>query len=153
MNPQTKLREAGLVLPSITPMVEPLVHCVRDGDLLYLSGKGPKTSDGSFITGKVGAGITVEEAYDHARSVGLLLLAACNAELGSLDRIQRVIKLLGFVNAAPTFTDHAKVVNGCSDLMVLVFGKEDGRHARSAIGAGSLPNGITVEVEAIFRVR
>lgn len=96
------LRKAGIVLPSITPMPEPLVHCVRDGDLLYLSGKGPRTSDGGFVTGKVGADVTVEEAYDHARSVGLLLLAACEAELGSLDRIERVVKLLGFVNAVPT---------------------------------------------------
>jgi enamine deaminase RidA (YjgF/YER057c/UK114 family) len=153
MSPQERLRAAGLTLPALAPMPGPLLHSVRDGDLLYLSGKGPRTAEGANITGKVGEDITVEEAYQHARIVGLSLLAACEAELGSLDRVERVVKLLGFVNAVPSFTDQPKVVNGCSDLLVEIFGEEKGRHARSAIGAGSLPNGITVEIEAIFRVR
>jgi enamine deaminase RidA (YjgF/YER057c/UK114 family) len=153
MTPTANLHRAGLALPPIAPMSGALVHCVRDGNLLYLSGKGPRTADGGFVTGKVGDGVSVEDAYDHARSIGLSLLSVCAAELGSLDRVERVVKLLGFVNAAPGFTDHAKVVNGCSDLMVEVFGDENGRHARSAIGAGSLPNGMTVEIEAIFRCR
>jgi enamine deaminase RidA (YjgF/YER057c/UK114 family) len=122
----------------------------RDGNILYLSGQGPRKPDGSFHTGKVGAEVTVEDAYDHARLVGLGLLAAARAACGNLDGVE-VLKVLGMVNAAPDFTEHPMVINGCSDLFVQVLG-DRGRHARSAVGMGSLPGNITVEVEAILRL-
>jgi len=104
------------------------------------------------VKGKLGAEFTVEQGYQHARSVGLALLAVMKAELGSLDRVSRVVKLLGMVNGTPEFTDQPKVINGCSDLFVEVFG-DQGKHARSAVGMGSLPNGIPVEIECIVEVR
>ena len=122
------------------------VHAVRTGDLLYLSGKGP-----GAVTGKVGAGISVEDAYGHARETGLILISVMRQELGSLDRVNRIVKVLGMVNAVPEFGQQPAVINGCSDLFVEVFG-EKGRHARSAVGMGSLPGGIPVEIEVIVEV-
>ncbi|MBV9523748.1 MAG: RidA family protein, partial [Alphaproteobacteria bacterium] len=128
------------------------VHAKRAGNLLFLSGKGPFNPDGSVPTGKVGAQVTIDEAYRHARSVGLMLIAAMKDALGDLDKVEDIVKVLGMVNATPDFADQPKVINGCSDLFVEVFG-ERGRHARSAVGMGSLPGGITVEIEAIATVR
>jgi enamine deaminase RidA (YjgF/YER057c/UK114 family) len=125
---------------------------VITGNLLYLSGQGPREADGSFHTGKVGQEVTIEQAYQDARLTGLNLLAVMQGALGELDRIERVVKLLGMVNGTPDFLEHPQVINGCSDLMVEVF-EEKGRHARSAVGMGSLPNNITVEVEAIVEIR
>jgi enamine deaminase RidA (YjgF/YER057c/UK114 family) len=122
------------------------------GGLLYLSGQGPRDADGRLHTGRVGADVTVEEAYRHARLTGLNLLAVIRAALGSLDRVEAVVKVFGMVNAATGFGDHPRVTNGCSDLFVEVFG-ERGKHARSAVGMGSLPHNITVEIEAIVAVR
>jgi enamine deaminase RidA (YjgF/YER057c/UK114 family) len=122
------------------------------GNLLFLAGQGPRDDNGGFMTGKVGAEISVEEAYQRARRVGLGLLAATRQALGSLDRVEAVIKMLGMVNAVPDFKDQPKVINGCSDLFVEVFG-EAGRHARSAVGMGSLPNQISVEIECIMLVK
>jgi enamine deaminase RidA (YjgF/YER057c/UK114 family) len=125
---------------------------VRTGNLLFLAGKGPRPGpDGKRPQGKVGRDFTVEQAYQHARSVGLDLLAVMRQELGSLDKVKRVVKVLGMVNAVPEFADHPKVINGCSDLFVEVFG-ERGKHARSAVGMGSLPMGIPVEIECIVEV-
>ena len=107
------------------------------------------TTDGQIPKGKVGADVTTEEAAEHARLVGLNLLAVLKHELGDLDRVQRIVKLLGMVNAVPDYNEHSRVVNGCSDLIVEVFGEQ---HARSAIGVGRLPFGITVEIEAIVEV-
>ena len=121
------------------------------GNLLFLSGQGPKRADGGFETGRLGRDTTVETAYDHARLTGLNLLAVAKSALGELSRVDAVIKLLGMVNAEPHFSDHPRVINGCSDLLVEVFG-EPGRHARSAVGMGSLPHGMTVEIEAILLV-
>ncbi len=147
-----KLKSLGIVLPPTpTPLANYVPHVIT-GNLLYLSGQGPLTAEGTWLTGKVGDTVTLEQAYGHARLTGIRLLAGARAALGSLDRIERVVKLLGFVNAVPTFADHPKVINGCSDLLVEVFG-EAGRHARSALGAGSLPGNITVEIEAIFQFR
>ncbi|MDP9375542.1 MAG: RidA family protein, partial [Chloroflexota bacterium] len=115
------------------------------------AGKGPRNPDGSTPTGKVGRDVTTAEAYGHARSVGLTLLAVLRETLGDLDRVRRVVKVLGMVNAVPEFGEQPQVINGCSDLFVEVFG-ERGRHARSAVGMGSLPMGITVEIEAIVEV-
>jgi enamine deaminase RidA (YjgF/YER057c/UK114 family) len=123
------------------------VNAVRTGNLLYLAGKGPAGSP----PGIVGKDFTIEQAYQHARSTGLALLAVMRDELGSLDRVKRVVKVLGMVNAVPGFGDQPKVINGCSDLFVEVFG-ERGKHARSAVGMGSLPNNIPVEIEVIVEV-
>lgn len=146
------LAEIGVTLPDVPTPVANYVAFVRTGNLLFLSGQGPRVGLKEFKTGKVGADVTAEEAYEHARLVGLQLLAvARNALNGDLGRVRRVVKLLGLVNGAPDFRRHPFVINGCSDLLVEVFG-DSGRHARSAIGAGSLPNNITVEIEAIFEV-
>ncbi len=148
---EAKLASLGITLPSIPKPVANYVPYVRTGSLVFLSGQGPRKPDGSMATGKVGAGVTVEEAYQHARLVGLGLLAAMKDAAGGLDNVKRVVKLLGMVNGVPEFGDHPKVINGCSDLFVEVFG-DRGRHARSAVGMGSLPNNITVEIEAIIEV-
>jgi enamine deaminase RidA (YjgF/YER057c/UK114 family) len=152
MTPEEKLAELGLTLPPVAAPIANFVTHVEDGSLLYLSGQGPRNNDGQLATGKVGAGVSVEEAYAHAQLTGLNLLAVMKHALGDLGRVERVVKLLGMVNADPLFSDHPKVINGCSDLMVNVFG-DKGRHARSAVGFGSLPGQITVEIEAIVRFR
>jgi len=123
------------------------VNAVRTGNLLFLAGKGPAGG----VTGIVGKDLTVEQAYGHARTVGLNLMAVMRDELGSLDRVKRIVKVLGMVNAVPGFPDQPKVINGCSDLFVQVFG-DRGKHARSAVGMGSLPSGIPVEIECIVEV-
>ena len=151
MSVEQRLKELGLELPAVSAPVANYVNAARTGNLLYLSGKVPVAADGTMHKGKVGAGVTTEEAAQHARLVGLHLIAVLKAELGSLDKVRRVVKLLGMVNATPEYGDQPKVINGCSDLFVEVFG-EKGRHARSAVGVGSLPNGVTVEVEAIVEV-
>ncbi len=142
-----RLKELGIQLPAVTPPVANYVNAVRTGNLLFLAGKGP----GGSVAGKLGREFTVEQGYQHARSVGLALLAVMKAELGSLDRVKRVVKVLGMVNGTPEFTDQPKVINGCSDLFVEVLG-ERGKHARSAVGMGSLPNGIPVEIECIVEI-
>src|SRR5213075_1302973 len=140
-------------LGTVSAPVANYVNAVRTGNLLFLSGKGPRpTADGKRAKGKVGREYTVEQAYQHARTVGMDLLAVMKTELGSLDRVKRVVKVLGMVNSVPEFEDPPKVINGCSDLFVEVFG-ERGRHARSAVGMGGLPGGITVEIEVIIAVR
>jgi enamine deaminase RidA (YjgF/YER057c/UK114 family) len=144
-----RLADLGLELPRLRAPVGTFAMAVRHGDLLYLSGQGPGTAEGGTFRGKVGAEVSEAEATGHARLVTLNLLAAAAAELGSIDRIDRIVKVLGFVNAAPDFARHPAVINGCSDLLMAVFGPERGRHARSAIGAGSLPGQITVEIEMI----
>ena len=151
MTPYDRLAQLGLTLPPPPKPVATYVPCVIEGNMLYLSGQGPLEADGRIHTGRVGADVTVEEAYAHARATGLNMLAILHDALGDLGRVRRVVKILGMVNAVPTFGDHPKVINGCSDLMVAVFG-EAGRHARSAVGLGSLPNNITVEIEAIVEV-
>lgn len=151
--PVQRLRELGIVLPPAPKPVANFVTAVRDGGLLFLSGQGPTEPDGRAHQGKVGAGVDVEAAYQHARITGINLLAVMQDKLGSLDRVKRVVKVLGMVNADPAFSDHPQVIDGCSDLFVTVFGDDIGRHARSAVGMGSLPNQITVEIEAVVAVR
>lgn len=147
MSAEKKLKELGITLGPVTPPVANYVNAVRTGNLLYLAGKGPAGN----VVGIVGKDITVEQAYGHARTTGLNLMAVMKDELGSLDRVKRIVKVLGMVNAVPGFTDQPKVINGCSDLFVEVFG-ERGKHARSAVGMGSLPNNIPVEIEVIVEV-
>jgi len=151
MSAERRLRELGLDLGAVSAPVANYVNAVRTGNLLFLAGKGPRAVDGKRPQGKVGRDYTADEAYQHARSVGMDLLAVMRAELGSLDKVKRVVKLLGMVNAVPEFQDHPKVINGCSDLFVEVLG-EAGKHARSAVGMGSLPMGIPVEIECIVEV-
>jgi len=150
MTPEEKLASMGLKLPELPKPVANYVPFKLDGSTLYLSGQGPRRSDGSMATGRVGRDVTVEEAYEHARLVGLGLLAAAKAAAGDLSKVE-VLKVLGMVNAVPEFTDQPKVINGCSDLFVAVLG-ERGRHARSAVGMASLPMQITVEIEAVMRI-
>jgi enamine deaminase RidA (YjgF/YER057c/UK114 family) len=154
MSVEQRLKELGIVLPAVGGPIGNYVHAKRVGNLLYLSGKGPpEGADGRMPKGKLGAGMSIEEGYRHARQVGLVLIAAIRDALdGELDRVEDVVKVLSMVNAAPDFEDHPKVVNGCSDLFVEVFG-ERGRHARSAVGMSSLPGGIPVEIEVIVSVR
>jgi enamine deaminase RidA (YjgF/YER057c/UK114 family) len=152
MSAEQRLRQLGIDLGAVSAPVANYVNAVRTGNLLYLSGKGPRAVNGKRPQGKVGREFTAEQAYQHARTVGLDLLAVMKAELGSLDEVKRVVKLLGMVNAVPEFQDHPKVINGCSDLFVEVLG-DAGKHARSAVGMGSLPMGIPVEIEVIVEVK
>jgi enamine deaminase RidA (YjgF/YER057c/UK114 family) len=150
MEAEARLAALGLALPELAKPTANYVPYRIAGDLIFLSGQGPRLPDGSIPAGKVGRDVSIEEAYGHARLTGLGLLAAMKAAAGSLDRIE-VVKLLGMVNAEPDFGDQPKVINGCSDLLVAVLG-ERGRHARSAVGMGSLPGNMTVEIEAIVRI-
>jgi enamine deaminase RidA (YjgF/YER057c/UK114 family) len=150
MSVETRLSELGLTLPSIPSPVANYVPFKRDGHVIYLSGQGPRRPDGTYYAGKVGRDVSWEEAYEHAKLTGLGLLATANLAAGSLDKVE-VLKVFGMVNSVPDFADQPKVINGCSDLFVSVLG-DRGRHARSAIGMGSLPNSMTVEIEAIFRI-
>ncbi|MEE2715913.1 MAG: RidA family protein [SAR324 cluster bacterium] len=152
MSVESRLQDLGIELPNSPSPLANYVPFVITGNLLYLSGQGPREADGTFHTGKVGESVTTEQAYQDARLTGLNLLSVMKNALGELDRVERVVKLLGMVNGTPDFLEHPQVINGCSDLMVAVFG-EKGRHARSAIGMGSLPNNITVEIEAIVEIR
>lgn len=152
MTPEQRLEQMGLVLPPVPVPVANYVPYRFAGNLLYLSGQGPKRADGTYRVGRLGRDISIEDAYAEARLTGLQLLAVAKAALGDLSRIEAVVKLLGMVNAEPDFSDHPKVINGCSDLLVDVLG-DAGRHARSAVGMGSLPNRMAVEIEAILLVK
>ncbi|HYT61984.1 MAG TPA: RidA family protein [Haliangiales bacterium] len=152
MNPESRLDELKLELPPAPKPVavyKPLVVC---GNLAYLSGHGPLKPDKTLITGRVGADLDLDAGKAAARQTGLAILATLRGELGSLDRVKRVIKVLGMVNCTPDFLDHPKVINGCSELFADVFGKENGIGARSAVGMGSLPGNIAVEIEAVFEI-
>ncbi len=149
---EARLDDLGITLPSAQAPAANYVPGVRTGNLLYLSGVGPAARpDGTTPKGKVGNDLTQEEGYEAARLVGINILARLKAETGDLDKIERVVKLLGMVNATPDFSEHPAVINGCSDLMVEVFG-DKGRHARSAVGFVSLPFHIPVEIEIIVQV-
>ncbi|MEQ8369876.1 MAG: RidA family protein [Alphaproteobacteria bacterium] len=151
MTIEQRLADLGITLPDVRAPGGNYVHAVRTGNLIFLAGKGPVRPDGSQATGKVGDDVSVDEAFTHARLVGLQLIAVLKQELGDLDRVRRVVKVLGMVNCTPDFGRQPAVINGCSDLFVEVFG-DRGRHARSAVGMGALPNNITVEIEAIVEV-
>lgn len=152
MKVEQRLAELGITLPQAQSPVANYVGAVETGNLLFLSGRGPVLPGGGMATGTVGSDVTVAEAYGHARLVGLQLIATMKDALGDLDRVARIVKVLGMVNGAPGFGQQPAVINGCSDLLVEVFG-DKGRHARSAVGMGSLPNRITVEIEAILLVK
>ena len=151
MSAEARLKELGIVLPPLPKPVANYLPYRLAGNILYLAGQGPR-ENGVNLSGKLGKDISVEEGYRRARLVGLGLLAAMRDALGSLDRVDYIVKLLGMVNAVPDFNDSPKVINGCSDLFVEIFG-DAGRHARSAVGNVMLPNQISVEIEAIVAVK
>ena len=151
-DPESKLKELGISLPVMSKPVANYVKYVQTGKLIYLSGHGPKNSKGEDITGKVGDGATIEQGYEAARACAIQLISTLkDATGGDLKKVKRVVKILGMVNCTAGFTDQPKVMNGCSDLLVAVFG-EKGKHARSAVGMNALPNNIMVEIEMIVEV-
>ncbi len=149
MGAEQNLKDQGIALPEPVQPVASYVRWVQTGNLLFISGTGPGDET---QRGKLGSTVSVEEGYAAAREVGLQILATARAALGNLDRVTRVVKVLGMVNCTPDFGDQPKVINGCSDLLVEVFG-EAGRHTRSAVGFVSLPNQIPVEIECTMEVR
>ncbi len=146
------LRELGLRLPAVSSPVANYLPAVRTGNLLFIAGQVPRNDDNSFITGKVGSDMDVDAAYAAAQNCGLYALAAVKAALGDLEKVVRVVRVMGLVNATTDFKQQPQVINGFSDLLVNVFG-ERGRHARVAYGVGSLPGGAAVEVESLYEVR
>ncbi|MEQ8579185.1 MAG: RidA family protein [Balneola sp.] len=150
-SPEQKLKELGIELPEIAPPVANYVNVVRSGNLLFLAGKGSQNPDGSRITGKVGVDLTIEEGYEAAKSIAYQHLAVIKNEIGDLNKVVRVVKVLGMVNTSPEFTAHSQVINGYSDFMVQIFG-EKGKHARSAVGMSSLPVDLAVEIEVIVEI-
>ena len=152
--PEGRLRALGLEIPVLSVPRGNYVRARRHGSLLYLAGHGPvPDADGRRPSGKVGANLTLEQGYDAARSAGLGLLATLTAELGDLSRVTAVIRVFGMVNGAPGFVATPAVIDGCSDLLIAVFGPEIGAHARSAIGVAELPGDMPVEIEAVVAVR
>ena len=152
-NPEKNIADMGLSLPAETPApIGAFSNTRQVGNLLYVSGQGPVTSSGEYLTGKVGADVSVAQANEHAKLVGLNILSAVKTHCGSLDKVTAVVKLLGMVNATAEFSQHPAVIDGCSSLLHKVFGAK-GIHARSAFGVNSLPNQITVEIEAIFEIK
>ena len=152
MSAEENLKKLAIELPAPPRPVANYVTWVRTGNLLFTSGHIPAAAEGLKTTGKVGRDLTVEEGYTAARHTTLALLATVRSALGSLDLVERVVKVVGLVNSPPEFTEHPKVVNGASDLLAAVFG-ETGRAARAALGAASLPAGVAVEIEAVFQVK
>ncbi|WP_417792799.1 RidA family protein [Terasakiella pusilla] len=152
ITPEEKLASLGLVLPTAPTPLAQYRPARLVGNTLYLSGQIPRNPDGSFILGRLGRDISIEEGYEAARNVGLQLLSVIKSVVGELSRVEAIAKVNGMVNAEPDFLDHAKVINGCSDILVEILG-EAGYHARSAVGMGSLPLGVAVEIEAIVAVK
>jgi enamine deaminase RidA (YjgF/YER057c/UK114 family) len=150
-DPETRLQELGIELPAPPAPVANYVNGVRTGNLIFLAGKGPKRADGSEITGKLGAEISIETGYEGARLTAINQLSVLKAMLGDLSKVKRVVKVLGMVNSTPDFIEQPAVINGFSDLIVEVFG-DRGRHARAAVGMASLPRGQSVEIEMIVEV-
>lgn len=151
MKVEQRLKELGIELTKPTTPVGSYVNAVRTGNLLYLAGKGPGLPGKPLPVGKLGRDFSIDQGYGFARDTGLSILAALKEELGDLDRVKRIVKVLGMVNATSEYGSQPEVINGCSDLFVEVFG-ERGRHARSAVGMGSLPRGIPVEIEVIVEI-
>ena len=151
-DPELRLKELNIVLPKPPNPVANYVNGVRTGNLIFLAGKGPKRMDGTELTGKLGLDVTIEEGYAGARLAAINQLAVLKEMLGNLNRVKQVVKVLGFVNSDPAFTDQPKAINGFSDLIVAVFG-ERGKHARAAVGVASLPRGQAVEIELVVEVQ
>jgi enamine deaminase RidA (YjgF/YER057c/UK114 family) len=150
-SPEDKLAEMGITLPEPSAPVANYVNAVRTGNLLFLAGKGPTKPEGGYVTGKVGTDLTIEEGAEAAKLAAIQHIGVLKATLGSLDKVKRLVKVHGMVNCGPDFTNQPEVMNGYSNFMVEVFG-EKGKHARAAVGMGSLPRGIAVEVELVVEV-
>ena len=150
-DPEARLIELGITLPTPPQPVANYVNGVRAGNLIFLAGKGPRYADGSEITGKLGVDVTIEKGYEGARLTAINQLSVLKDMLGNLNKVKRIVKVLGMVNCDPSFVEQPKVINGFSDLMVEVFG-ERGRHARAAVGMASLPRGQAVEIELVVEV-
>lgn len=150
-SPEEKIKALHIVLPAPSSPVANYVKSVRTGNLIFLSGHGPSKADGSYITGKLGRDLSVEEGYAAARQTGISLLSTLKAAIGDLSKVKRIVKVLGMVNGTDSFTDQPKVINGFSDLMVAIFG-DKGKHARSAVGMASLPMNMAVEIEMVVEV-
>ncbi len=148
---ETRLKEKGIVLATPSNPLGNYVNAVKVGNLLFLAGKGPQKADNTFITGKVGRDLTLEQGYEAARLTAISQLAVLKSELGSLNKVKRIVKVLGMVNCTEDFKDQPKVINGYSDLMVEIFG-EKGKHARAAVGMYALPSNMAVEVEMIVEI-
>ena len=151
--PEQRLRQLGIVLPPAPKPVAVYVPTVQTGNLLFASGHGPVGPDGKLVIGRVGSDLTLQQGYQAARLTALAMLSSMRGALGSLDKVARLVKVTGMVNCTPSFTQQPEVINGFSELMVQVFGEIDGKGARSAVGMGSLPRNIPVEIEAIFETR
>ena len=149
---EMKLKELGITLPEPGKPVANYVKAVVSGNMVYLAGHGPSKPDGGYITGKVGRDLTEEEGYNAARLAGIAMLSTLKDAIGDLNRVERIVKVIGMVNATEDFGNQPEVINGFSDLMVQVFG-ENGKHARSAVGMGSLPRNICVEIEMIVQIK
>ncbi|HMP91369.1 MAG TPA: RidA family protein [Phnomibacter sp.] len=150
--PEQRLQQLGHSLPPVSTPIANYVKWVRTGNLLFTAGHGPTRANGQLIAGRLGAQMSVEQGYEAAQVTGLQLLATLKAALGSLDKVKRIVKVLGLVQCTPEFTEQPKVMNGFSDLMVAVFGPEAGKHARSAVGTNALPNGMAVEIEMVVEI-
>ncbi len=150
-NIEARLAALGLVLPPVSRPVANYLGCKRSGNVLYVGGHGPVGAEGIVVRGKVGGNVTLEQGREAARLTALSMLATVRAELGSLDRVAQIVKVLGMVNCAPGFNRTPEVIDGCSDLLVAVFG-ETGRHTRSAVGMAELPFDIAVEIEMVLEV-
>lgn len=151
MSAETKLKELGIELPDVFPPAGSYLGCQRSGDLLYVGGHGPVTKDG-ITRGKVGRDVTLEQAAEAAKATALSMLATVRAELGTLDRVEQIVKVFGMVNCAPGFNRTPAVIDGCSNVLVAIFG-DAGRHTRSAVGMAELPFDICVEIEMIVRIK
>jgi len=149
---EEKLAALGLVLPPAPAPLGVYKPCLVDGKYLYLSGHGPVQNDKSLIIGRIGAALDMEEGKLAARQVGLTMLSTIKTHIGSLDKVKRVIKVLGMVNCTPDFERHPYIINGCSELFAAIWGEENGVGVRSAVGFGSLPDNIPVEIEALFEL-
>ena len=151
-NPEARIKELGIKLIAPSAPIANYVKAVRVGKLVYLSGHGPDKPEGGLVTGKVGTDLTLEQGQEAAKLVGISLLSTLKAEIGDLNKVKRIVKVLGMVNAPASFEKQPQVINGCSDLMVAVFG-EKGKHARSSVGVASLPSNIPVEIEMIVELK
>jgi enamine deaminase RidA (YjgF/YER057c/UK114 family) len=149
---EEKISELNIELPETTKPVANYLHAVKTGNLVFMAGKGPRTSEGTLVTGKIGTDLTVDQGYEAARLVAIAQLSVLKEQIGDLNNVEQIVKVLGMVNASVEFTDHPEVINGFSDLMVEVFG-ERGKHARAAVGMASLPRNIACEIEMIVKVK
>ena len=149
---EKRIEELNITLQKSGIPIANYLNAVQTGNLIFLSGKGPRDKNGNLITGKLGKDLTIEQGYNAARLVAITQLSALKEQIGDLNKVEKIVKVFGMVNADPTFTNHPEVINGFSDLMVEVFG-ERGKHARAAVGMGSLPRNIACEIDMVVQIK